>query len=425
LTTPNLLAGLLSSHARVNGRNVPDLAADFHRSAALCEPGDLRGRVVAIDEPDAASIIGMMSAVWERGAVPLLASGHETPWRSDTPGSQLVADAVSSEWDLPPACALVQATSGSSGTPQLAMRSHESFYWESFAYAEAWGPGSHPLAHCVRLEHSLGIGITLSALLAGRDVFHEPPIRADRLSGFDDHIGVLAGTPATLRILNAALSARELRADTVFCGAGTLDPKLRSMLEQRWGTEIVLGFGSTETGGALTGTRGIGAPALGAELSEVPTAGAEPFQLKVRFPHEVLGYVGKPVSTHIWEFPDLVRRGDDGQLEHVARITRTMRTRDRTQALAHLAETLQSMDRDWRLLEPSGDGTGASCLLLEGEPLSETDVDRIQDAGGPAISGAAIRTMLRFPRNELGKVELAKLLSANDDLHLYDTLGRR
>ncbi|MCC3765507.1 long-chain fatty acid--CoA ligase [Glycomyces sp. TRM65418] len=415
MTTPQLLAGLMDSRARLNGVEVAGLAAGFRRSPAFSGPGDLRGRVVAVDEPDAVSTIGVMAAAWERGAVSLLSGvpAGQTPWGKGAPGSRLVPEAVTAEWDLPEDCALVQATSGSSGTPRLAMRSHASFEWESRAYAAVWGAGAHPLVHCVRLQHSLGIGITLSALLAGRDVWHADPIRANRLRGFGDRIGVLAGTPATLRVLNEALAAREVQADTVFCAAGALDPRLRGVLERRWGNGIVLGFGSTETGGVLAGPRGIGAPVPGAELLDAPI-GTEPFQLKVRFPHEVLGYVGSPSRTRVWDFPDLVRRGDDGQLEHVARMTRTMRTRDRTQALARLADALKTMDRDWRLLEPSGD-TGTLSLLLEGGPLSEVDEARLRDAGGAVIGGAAIRTIPRFPRNDEGKVELAKLFAANHD----------
>ncbi|MET8151124.1 AMP-binding protein [Actinoplanes sp. NPDC049668] len=412
--TLNLLDGLMASGALINGVKIPDLTTALRESRAFDEVDDLRGRVVVVQEPDAASTIGMMVAAWQREAVPMLSGGpaDELPWWNSAPGSFLVPEEISSAWELPVECALVQATSGSSGTPRLAMRSHASFYWESQAYANAWGTGTHPLVHCVLLEHSLGIGITLSALLAGRDVVHERPVRANRLTDFGTRAGVIAGTPSTLRILNEALSDGSLGADTVFCGAGSLAPKFRKVLEQRWETQVIVGFGSTETGGVLSGTRGLGSPVPGASLADEPSTGsAEPFQLKVRLPHLVLGYVGRRDSTEVWEFPDLVRRGGDGQLEHVARITRTMRTRDQTRALGLLSDALSSMDRDWRLLEASEGDTASPQLLVEGEPLSASEEVRLRRAGGAVSSEIAIRTVPRFPRNDVGKVELAKLLT--------------
>lgn len=415
--SPNLLAGLMNSRARLNGNKVADLVTHFRDSPVFGDGAELRGRVLAVNETNAESIIGLMTAAWRRGAVPLLSSANmdETPWWKGDSGSFIVPEGVSSRWALPETCALIQATSGSSGTSQLVMRSHASFRWESRAYTAVWGGDAHPLVHCVRLEHSLGIGITLSALLADRDVFHELPIRANRLVGFGERVGVLAGTPSTLRVLHEAMSDRNLRPHTVFCGAGSLGPRVRDAFERRWHTPVIVGFGSTETGGALAGLRGIGTAVAGATLEDVPERrSSEPFQLKVRFPHEVLGYVGRPSGSRVWAFPDLVRRGDHGQLEHVARMTRTMRSREQTWAFGLLAEVLRSMNRDWRLVESSDEAQKTPRLILEGEPLSRGDEERIRRAGSPMFTGVAIRTVIRFPRNEVGKVNLAKLLNVTD-----------
>jgi hypothetical protein len=392
-----ILDALLASPARLNGSTVTALLAD--RRGYPAPSGDLRGRVVAVDEPDAPAVIGTLAALWEHGAIPLLtgADPHGLPWWR--PGTFVLPETLTAAWALPPECALVQATSGSSGTPQLAMRSGESFLWEARAYAAAWDTDG-PLVHCVRLEHSLGIGITLAALLDGRDVHHQPPVRANRLDGFGERAGVLAGTPATLRVLNEALAGRDLRASLVFCGAGALAPAARDALEHRWGP-VTVGFGSTETGGVLAGPDGIGAPVPGAVLADPDPAA--PFQLKVRLPHDVLGHVGGTGPVRVWQFPDLVRQDSQGLLHHVARLTRSMRSHDRTLALGRLSDVLAGMDRDWRLLETGG---GAPVLIVEGPPPTPDEAAVLHTAG-PDL--AAVRAVTRFPRNELGKVALAEL----------------
>lgn len=412
--TSNLLTGLTGSSASVNGVKVRDLSALFQEWWKRNNTEELQGRVLVVKEHDAIATIGMMMTAWQRGVVPLLSASslNEYPWWKADSGSYLVPEEVSSTWDIPDTCALLQATSGSSGIPQLAMRSHESLYWESEAYANAWGSNSNALVHCVRLEHSFGIGISLSALLADRDVSHMPPIRANRLADFGDRIGVLAGTPSTLRIMNAALPIQGFLPDTVFCGAGSLSLELRASMEQRWGSQVVMGFGSTETGGVLAGIHGIGAPVLGAELVDnVSIAPGDSFQLKVKVPHQVLGYVGRPNNSRTWVFPDLVRRMNDGSLIHVARTSRTLRHRDQSQTLGHFSDVLKAMNRDWRLLEPNSEDTKSPCLLIEGEPLEEWEKEQLYSVGDPNFGGMEVRTLSRFPRNDIGKVELSKLFS--------------
>ncbi|MGN7249105.1 AMP-binding protein [Janibacter anophelis] len=366
---------------------------------------DLQGRVVMIREQDPEAVIGTLLLCWAVGAVPILAASDlaGAPWWKLGEGSFVAGE--THEWGVPDGCALLQATSGSTGLPKLAMRSVESLLWERLAYNQVFEGVDGPLSHCIRLEHSLGLGITVASLLAGREVIHAAPWRAERLVRAGQG-GVVAGTPSTLRIVMGVWPVSGKAPQAVFCGAGQVDADLRAQLQRFWPrTPLRLGFGSTETGGVLGGA----GPGLGRALAGATAVGLElgqTGQLRLRLPHIVMGSLGECADEqrdpYEWTFPDLVRMSDEGAFEHIARITQTLRRREKVEPVAQLAELLSTHGRAWSIVEQAD--TSARTLVVEGRALSGPRARSLENAVKDVDPSMRILFHLELPRNELGKI---------------------
>lgn len=407
----DLVHRLAMSGARCNGEPARDLVA------APSDPPPV-GSVVVVRETDVTELLRTVVAAWSHGAVPLLSHRPlaDAPWWRGGDESFVVPDAVA-RWGVSPECGLLQATSGSTGNPSLVQRSVASLVWESSAYEALFSAAEdtkRPVVHCITPQHSLGIGLTLGPLLSGRSVVATAPVRAHRLAATTPD-AVVAGTPSTLRLLLTALPQGPRPDGTVFCGAGRTDAELEERVGTRWpGVTLLRGFGSTETGGVLAGTRGLGRPVPGVSLvAEPPTQGGA-VQLEVRLPHPVLGPLDGHEPSDTWSFPDLVRQGPDGQLEHVARVARSLRLREQDQALVGLGDELARLGRDWRLVDegPSATSGDGPVLVVEGLPLAPSEVRRLQALGGAlAVSTLSVRVLEVFPRDALGKVALRALVA--------------
>jgi acyl-CoA synthetase (AMP-forming)/AMP-acid ligase II len=376
--------------------------------------------VVVIREPDPFAAMSLIMCAWSRGAVPLVPHAdlaEQAWWPSEEPGN-FVLPGVVHEWEMPPQCAVVHTTSGSTGAAKLVMRSVESILWEADSYDACFRPyaESGQLAHFVTFAHSLGWGLTLSALLKGRDLRCAHPRNLGKLYSEWREWDVLAATPALIDLLLRTVPGNMTPPNAVFCGAGRLNAQTKTRLTKLWPEcDLLAGFGSTETGGVFAGMEGLGQSNPGVQVL-LPDERQATFRLRVRLPHDVLGYVGQNAHGQVWEFPDLVRQRSDGTLEHVARISEVGRRNDKHLHLEALADELAVLQRDWKLVQLSGldnAGHNIDVLLIEGEPLDGSAATRIvalaRDGLGQDIT---VETLGVFPRDTVGKVSYDALLQA-------------
>ena len=243
-----------------------------------------------------------------------------------------------------------------------------------------------------------------------------PPRHLNKLYSDWREWSVLAATPALIELLLRTAPENMCPPKAVFCGAGRLNAAIKAQLTKRWPEcDLLIGFGSTETGGVFAGMRGLGQPNPAVEVL-LPDDRQATFRLRIRMPHDVLGYIGQRAPGRIWEFPDLVRQHSDGTLEHVARISEVGRRNDKHLHLSTLADELETLQRDWKLVQLSGPDNGGHAidvLLIEGAPLVESATRRIEELARDGLGpGITVDTLTVFPRDTMGKVSYDALVRA-------------
>jgi len=401
-----LVDELAFSGATYNGRHAAELM-DLARPILTTDA--LEGAVVVVRETEPEKILGLVFLSWAHGGVPLLAPGPLRDRRhwADGSGSYLAEGAVDA-WGLPHDCALLQATSGSTGRAKIVMRGGESLRWERVAYRELLGPPTNPLVHNVRLEQSLGFGLTVAAMLDGRAVLHAEPERSGRIIDAAGDSCVIGGTPSTLMVLIRGWSRSVIRPSAVFCGAGRLLAEIVAGRDRLWpGSGIVTGFGSTETGGVLGGDESGDLRPLGG-VEVLSPRDRETALLAVRMPHRVLGYLEDDPSARAdneWEFSDVVQEQSYGRYQHVGRISKTLRVREQFHHFAELARLLREIDRNWTIAEfESRRGTREHVLVIEGVPLVPDQSAHVDAVVGRIDESLTVRTVARLPTTDLGKI---------------------
>ncbi|GHJ48995.1 hypothetical protein Cs7R123_63370 [Catellatospora sp. TT07R-123] len=413
----SLLDELASSGATYNRRH----AAELMDLAGLTLAADtLPGAVVVVRETESEKALGLVLLSWASGAVPLLAPvppRDRRQWVGGS-GSHVIEGAVA-EWGLPDGCALLQETSGSTGRAKIVMRGSESLRWERLAYRELLGSPANSLVHNVRLEQSLGIGLTLAAMLDGRSVLHAEPERSGRIIDAATESCVLGGTPSTLLVLIRNWSRSDIRPGAVFCGAGRLAPEIVAGRDRLWPeARIVTGFGSTETGGVLGGDEsGELLPVGGVEVLS-PGRG-EMALLGVRMPHRVLGYLGDVPSARAgdeWEFSDLFNEQSYGRYRHVGRVSQSLRLREQYRHFADLAGLLREAERNWTFAEfDSKRGIREHSLVIEGAPMTPDQFALISSLAKSIDDSISVRTIAKLPTTDLGKVRWDALIQLLDE----------
>jgi hypothetical protein len=380
----------------------------------------LRGAVVVVREREPEKALGLVFLCWASGGVPLLAPVPLRERRGwvDGSGSYLIDGAVGG-WGLPDGCALLQATSGSTGSAKTVMRGSESLRWERLAYRELLGSPTNTLVHNVRVEQSLGFGLTLAAMLDGRAVLHAEPERSRRIIDAADESCVIGGTPSTLVVLLRSWSRSVVRPSAVFCGAGRLVPEIVAGRDRLWPkARIVTGFGSTETGGVLGGDESGDLLPLGGVEVLSPRPG-EMGLLGVRMPHRVLGHLEDGPSARAdneWEFSDVVHERSFGRYQHVGRISKSLRRREQYHHFAELARLLRKVDRNWTFAEfESKRGTREHALVIEGTPLVRDQSALISAIARRIDESLTVHTIAKLPTTDLGKIRWDALVRMLDE----------
>ncbi|QNP68216.1 acyl--CoA ligase [Streptomyces roseirectus] len=235
--------------------------------------------------------------------------------------------------------ATAQITSGTTGHPQVALRSAAALLAEAEHYRTALGLGPQSRLLCpVPLQHAYGFGLcTLAAPLAGAPVRYttpdKPRLLLRQLAAGD--VTLFIGVPPMLRLLAKAARTRPHDGPAIgYLSAGmALDAHTAELVATRLGGHVGQVYGTTETGPICVsrpaprqpGARGPGPllPGVRVELSPVPGQDSAATGLvTVTSPSMMLGYAtGDAVdATPLrggfttgdlarWEGPDLVLAG--------------------------------------------------------------------------------------------------------------------
>ncbi|MFB0617856.1 class I adenylate-forming enzyme family protein [Streptomyces sp. AGS-58] len=182
--------------------------------------------------------------------------------------------------------ATAQITSGTTGYPQVALRSAAALLAEAESYRTALGLGPESRLLCpVPLQHAYGFGLcAVAATLAGAPVRYltpdKPRLLLRELAAAD--VTLFVGVPPLLRLLAKAARALPHDGRTVgFLSAGmALDAHTAELVATRLGGHVGQVYGTTETGPICVsspapwqpGASGPGVPLPGVEvrLSPVP-----------------------------------------------------------------------------------------------------------------------------------------------------------
>ncbi|MGZ4828031.1 MAG: AMP-binding protein [Candidatus Angelobacter sp.] len=195
------------------------------------------------------------------------------------------------------------ATSGSTGEPRIALRSHSSLTDEGQRYQALWRATSSdvflapaPLYHAYTFGAALAGALTAGATLA--------PVIFKSAHFISAQIVELGATivplvPAMARPLALVDQGRPLqsRLRIVMAGAGQTTEEASALFSLRWGVGISRNYGSSETGAILASLNpsegdltGEPMPAIQCQLVESP--GQTGAQLWVRLKHPPAGYLG-------------------------------------------------------------------------------------------------------------------------------------
>lgn len=228
------------------------------------------------------------------------------------------ADAPSSVLDVDPDhLAFLLSTSGVSGTPKIAMLSHNNLAWVQQSIV---GDGPQQLrADDVSLAvlppaHILGLNLViLSALRAGGAVVLQHRFDVDEsLRLVSEHqVTMIVGAPPMWQRWAAADAPADAMASVRFArsGAASLPADVYERLRTHCGVEVRQGYGLTESSAALATGRGldvrvtsVGKPLPGVEMVLVDDDG-EPVdigdigEVVVRAPSVFKGYLNDPEAT--------------------------------------------------------------------------------------------------------------------------------
>lgn len=232
--------------------------------------------------------------------------------------------------------ALLVKTSGSSGTPKVAMLTAGNLLTSAWYANRQFGlaPGDTWLA-CLRLSHVGGLSISYRCALAGatlllHDGFDVAAVARDLTERAVSHLSVVP--PMLARLLDLGLSPPPgLRV--LMVGGQALGPVLtQRALDAGW--PLHLSYGMTETASHVASTERLAGrvadPACAGHLldcveTNLTVRGGPPARLRLRGPVVMAGYAnptrrsGDGLDDGWFEAADLACRGADGQLRVLGR----------------------------------------------------------------------------------------------------------
>lgn len=229
------------------------------------------------------------------------------------------------------------ATSGSTGEPRIALRSHASLVDEGLRYQSLWEAkpddvflAPAPLYHAYSFGAALAASLTAGATLIPL-VFKSAQMLSRQIQEFGATIVPLV--PAIARMLALVDQGKPVQSKLriVMAGAGRTTDDISTLFSLRWGVGISRNYGSSETGAILatlqTAAGNVtGDPMPGISCELVENIGQPGSQLWVRLKHPPAGYLGTggydppPISPGgWWAMGDVFERDANGGLHLIGR----------------------------------------------------------------------------------------------------------
>ncbi|GHG12140.1 MULTISPECIES: class I adenylate-forming enzyme family protein [Amycolatopsis] len=397
-----LAEDLMTGEARIDGRTLGD-----HGELVEATREDLRnagvraGSVVTLTDPEAPELIVGLLAAWSLDAVPFV-----TPRRRNLPPGGTGLERT----------ALLMPTSGSTGEPKVARRGVAGVRVEAEGYRDYLGlTPEDRVAVPVPVTHSYGLGVTISALLAGCDVVTTRPTGLPRVAALMDSgaVSVVALTAPIARLLVQVKPAGDRTVRAALVGAGSVPDDLDTAFLARFRRPLDRGYGSTETGGTFLGARGIGRPIAGIGVRSPAPGGRGELVLEFAVPVE--GVLGQGPAD-VWHTGDVVERDIDGCCHYVGRIRPALRVNGRYVDEDDVVPGLRALSgvTDVHLIvvnrEKTPEVQDFHAVVEAGERLDERSVRAYLAGLRPGVPRPRITQCGRVPRNAVGKVDRDALI---------------
>jgi long-chain acyl-CoA synthetase len=229
------------------------------------------------------------------------------------------------------------ATSGSTGEPRIAFRSHASLTDEGLRYQALWSAKPEDVFFALApLSHAYSFGAALAAALAARATLALAPFKSPHTASAQIRewgATILPLVPAMARTLALVDQGKPVQSNLriVMAGAGQTTQELSELFCLRWGLGLSRNYGSSETGAILASIAPVadevtGEPMPGITCELVDGAGHLGNQLWVRLKCPPAGYVShsgyEPALLSPggwWAMGDLFERTSSGGLRLVGR----------------------------------------------------------------------------------------------------------
>ncbi|WP_158634103.1 AMP-binding protein [Amycolatopsis sp. WAC 04169] len=414
----------MSGEARVDGRalvacsTLIETVRDDLRSGGVGPDS-----VVILTDLSVSDLLIGMVATWLLDAVPFV-----TPHGGKLPSTLRDKCQLRGGLEISPAgsrgvvpglerTAVLMPTSGSTGVPKVARRGVSSVRAEANGYREYLRlTFEDRVAVPVPVTHSYGMGVTISALLAGCDVDTTPPTRLPTVAGRMDSgaVSVVALTAPIARLLVEAKRDGDKTVRAALVGAGSVPDELDRAFLERFRRPLDRGYGSTETGGTFLGARGIGRPIAGVGVRSPAPGGRGELVLKLAAPVEGALEGGVPVD--VWHTGDIVERDTDGTCRFVDRIQEALRVNGRYVDQDEIVPGLRAMARvtDVHLVvlnrEKTPEAQDIHAVVEAGKKIDESVLRKYISALRPGVPRPRITQCSRIPRNAVGKIDREALI---------------
>lgn len=199
--------------------------------------------------------------------------------------------------------AVAFSTSGSTGEPRLALRSHGSLMDEGNRYQKLWHATSDTVFFTpAPLYHAFPFGAALASVLcAGATLVVVGFKSARRVSSqiLEYSANIVLLVPAIARALAIVDQGRTITSSLkiAMVGAGAISDELSALFCKRWNVGLSRNYGSSETGAVLAALYPDGAGSTGRQMAGVacefvPSAHQQVRQLWVKLEFPPIGYCG-------------------------------------------------------------------------------------------------------------------------------------